>query len=550
MIHQVLKMLKPFRHLILVSSVMGLVSGLGITGLLVVTNQALHVEDHRTPLLIVFFGLCVVVLIGDVIADIVLNIVGQRLVANLRKSLCARILRAPIAQIEAQKAYRLVATLHQDVSTITTLFLNLPRVFIAIPVIVGCFVYLAVLSPMLLLVILAVVAAGIALHGLAQRRAIKSFRAARIAVDHLQKHYRAITEGAKELRLNTERRRHFFNKQLSSTVDDVRNLTIAANNIHATADAAGSLLFFLLIGMILVLMSSSSATDRTTIGGFVLVLLYMRGPIGQLVSILPVLSNARVSFAKIKEISEQFVEGETQLGARCPSDHTRAFRTIELRSVCHSHKAGDDSFCLGPIDIIINSGEILFFTGGNGSGKTTLIKVILGLYTPSDGRLLLDGEPVEGGHLDDYRQLFSAIFTDYYLFDELHFRDRTVEQQTHQYLARLGMSRHVKIENGAFSTTDLSTGQRKRLALLQAYSEGRPILVFDEWAADQEPAFRKAFYTELLPELKRQGKTVIVITHDDRYFHLSDRCVKLEAGRVVEEAKHAISPVAKAATVF
>src|SRR5256885_14002412 len=68
---------------------------------------------------------------------------------------------------------------------------------------------------------------------------------------------------------------------------------------------------------------------------------------------------------------------------------------------------------------------------------------------------------------------------------------------------------------------------------VHAYLEGRPVLVFDEWAADQDPSFRHLFYTELLPELRARGHLLVVISHDDRYFHLADRIVRMEAGRMV-----------------
>lgn len=104
------------------------------------------------------------------------------------------------------------------------------------------------------------------------------------------------------------------------------------------------------------------------------------------------------------------------------------------------------------------------------------------------------------------------------------------------YLKRLEIAHKVSIRDGSFTTTDLSTGQRKRLALINAWLEERPVLVFDEWAADQDPTFRRIFYTELLPELKRLGKTIIVISHDDRYFDVADRLVRMAAGKVVVEA--------------
>jgi len=196
---------------------------------------------------------------------------------------------------------------------------------------------------------------------------------------------------------------------------------------------------------------------------------------------------------------------------------------------------GSTPFALGPVNLSIAQGEIVFIVGENGGGKTTLIKLLLGLYAPQGGEIILNGEPVLAKNRDDYRQLFTTIFADYYLFDELVQGDQKVPEDASRYLERLEISHKVSIRDGAFTTTDLSTGQRKRLALLNAWLEERPVLVFDEWAADQDPVFRRIFYTELLPELKYLGKTIIVISHDDRYFDVADQLVRMEGGRVVSE---------------
>ncbi|MCF5387620.1 ATP-binding cassette domain-containing protein, partial [Pseudomonas syringae] len=169
---------------------------------------------------------------------------------------------------------------------------------------------------------------------------------------------------------------------------------------------------------------------------------------------------------------------------------------------------------------------------------TTLIKLLLGLYTPQQGEIRLNGQAVTAENLDDYRQLFTTIFADYYLFDEPLQGQAALPQDAGKYLERLDIAHKVSIENGVFTTTDLSTGQRKRLALINAWLDERQVLVFDEWAADQDPAFRRVFYTELLPELKQQGKTIIVISHDDRYFYVADQLVRMQTGQIQVEQVH------------
>lgn len=193
----------------------------------------------------------------------------------------------------------------------------------------------------------------------------------------------------------------------------------------------------------------------------------------------------------------------------------------------------DRGFLLGPIDLSIRAGEVTFIVGGNGSGKSTLAKVIAGLYPPQSGDIYLDGELITDRNIEWYRELFSAIFHDFYLFEQCLGFDRTnLDRDVEIYLHQLQLNRQVSVNNGVLSTIDLSQGQRKRLALLISYLEDRPIYLFDEWAADQEPLFRELFYTQILPKLKERGKAVIVITHDDRYFQLADRLIKLNYGKI------------------
>lgn len=191
------------------------------------------------------------------------------------------------------------------------------------------------------------------------------------------------------------------------------------------------------------------------------------------------------------------------------------------------------------MNLTFHPDELVFIVGGNGSGKSTLAKLIIGLYVPETGEIKLDGQLINKENREWYRQHFSVIFSDFYLFDRLlGIGISNLDLQAKEYLEQLHLDRKVKVENGSLSTTALSQGQRKRLALLTAYLEARPIYLFDEWASDQDPFFRDIFYKQILVNLKQQGKIVIVISHDDRYFHLADRIIKLDYGKVEYERKN------------
>ncbi|WP_404990150.1 ATP-binding cassette domain-containing protein [Caballeronia sp. LZ065] len=206
---------------------------------------------------------------------------------------------------------------------------------------------------------------------------------------------------------------------------------------------------------------------------------------------------------------------------------------------------------LGPANLAFKPGELAYLIGGNGSGKTTLAKLIVGLYAPESGTIELNGRPVNEAHRDRYRQHFPVVFNDFFLFDELHgFPIEGLDAQAQELLELLHLEHKVTTRNGKFSTTDLSQGQRKRLALLVAYREDRPFYVFDEWAADQDPSLKDVFYRRLLPDLRARGKAVLVITHDDREFALAERYIRLDYGQIAavadgrELAQHSLDATA------
>jgi putative ATP-binding cassette transporter len=226
--------------------------------------------------------------------------------------------------------------------------------------------------------------------------------------------------------------------------------------------------------------------------------------------------------------------------AEAEADHERAttrWQNLTLSQVKHSYIGeGDNNFVLGPIDLNLRAGELVFLTGGNGSGKTTLAKILTGLYVPETGALSFNEQTITDTNRDGFRQHFSTVFSDAFIFETLLGLDQPeLDQDARDLLAQFQIDHKVQVTDGTLSTINLSQGQRKRLALLTAYLEDRPIYVFDEWAADQDPQFREIFYYQLLPELTAKGKTVIVISHDDRYYHVADRIITLDYGKIASD---------------
>ena len=254
----------------------------------------------------------------------------------------------------------------------------------------------------------------------------------------------------------------------------------------------------------------------------------------------PIFARGRIALEKIREVGVSL----TAVGDQTPTpwrvEVPREWRRLDFEGAMFTYQPDVDgnAFALGPLDLTLRRGELVFLTGGNGSGKSTFVKMLTGLYSPQVGAIRLDGLAITDKNRDWYSQLFSAVFSDFYLFDGLlGLSGPDLDARAQRHLVELELDGTLQIRNRTLSTTALSQGQRKRLALLTAFLEDRPIYVFDEWAADQDVHYREIFYTRLLADLIARGKTVVVISHDDRYYHLGDRIVKLESGKLVENRR-------------
>ncbi len=539
------RILEPFRLAVVASVAMGIVSGLGVTALLATVNRAMNQAGGPTAwVALEFAGLCLLTLGCSTGSRLLTNHVGQYVVRNLRRELAGKVLGAPIEQLERFRSHRLIPILLNDVTTISSFALSVAPMVISFTVTLACLAYLALLSWQILALTLLTVAIGVGAQYIAQRFGNRRMAEGREGEDELQGYYQAITDGAKELRIQRQRRWRLRDEQIDGVTQRIAQANIRAGTIFISAETFGSMLFFAVIGLAIAFQVMWPAAERTVLGGFVLVMLYMKGPLEQLVLNLPMIGRARIALGRVAELSQRFSTPEVQGQPDGMTTQVAPFKRLELRQVRYDYPVipGSDPFRLGPVDLTVNQGEILFIVGENGCGKTSLIKVLLGLYPPHSGQIQLNGQPVTDEGRDDYRQLFTTIFADHHLFDDLSPVAADKPELVARYLERLDIAHKVSLVDGSYSTTALSTGQRKRLALVNAWLDERPVLVFDEWAADQDPSFRRVFYTELLPEMKRQGRTIIVISHDDRYFHVADQLIRMDRGRVATERVEAEQP--------
>jgi putative ATP-binding cassette transporter len=537
------------------TSVLG---GLGGTLLVVLLNQALQSTPEQLPRLgAVFAALSLATLLLRWLSRCQFAEISQRTLADLRSRLSRSFASASYPELEARGHTVYLGVLTEDVVTLSQLFVALPRFAMQGSVIAGCLVYLALLSEAAFGLALVAVAVGALGRYFGNRRATEELRRARASEDELYGHFRALLSGAKELKLNARRRDEFLSEVLDDQIERVRAQRSRGERRHVAAVSWSVFLFYVVIGGVVFGLGALGGVDDPVRSGYALIVVYMMLPVHALMEAIPQLGRAQVALERVRAALQGEAGGHTlpRTPAIAPAPPPAArFEQLELRAVTHRYRreSEDGEFVLGPLDLTLRRGEIVFLIGANGSGKTTLAKVLVGLYEPETGERLLNGEPVSAASAEAYRQSFSAVFSDFYLFDSLLGLDgggpsrdgagaARLDQRARALLEALDLKHKLNVERGEFSTTELSRGQQKRLALVVAWLEDRPVLVFDEWAADQDPSYKQVFYSQVLPELKARGKAVLVISHDDRYFHLADRCLELEAGRLgtLPEARRA-----------
>ncbi len=536
--HLLALLLSANRRELVGAVLVAVLSGLTSAAVLAVVATGLsRLTAPSTALLATFAALVLVATATRIASQLLLLHLAQGTLVSLRMQLCGRILAAPLSELERVGAARLLATLTDDVQAVADAVQGIPFLCFSGATLAGCLAYLAWLSPGVLLATIAVMLPGVLSYQWVEGRAMLALRSARERHGALMGYLKGLIEGVKELKLHGPRRQAYLRDALEATAAATRRDVFRGMSLYSIAGAWTQLLLLVLLGVLLFALPRWYTIEPAVLSAFALTVLYMLRPVDFVLHMLPILIRAGVALEQVESLGLSLAtRAEPCLATGLAGGGPRAPTTISLHGIRHSYQADDEEepFVLGPIDLELRAGEVVLLTGGNGSGKSTLAKVLTGLYPPSAGEIRLDGRPIAPDDPESYRQLFTAIFADFHLFDRWYGLDSlAVAQGAGPLLERLHLTRQVRLGDQGPVTAGLSQGQRKRLALLTAFLEDRPVYLFDEWAADQDPHFKEVFYRELLPALRRRGKLVLVITHDDRYFDAGDRRVRLEEGRIV-----------------
>ena len=384
----------------------------------------------------------------------------------------------------------------------------------------------------------ALLLAGGYLYRLAEQRMIYHFEQA----DHYGEQFinvlQQLVDGFNELRMNHRKANH-LQQHFEQSAQRNRDARRGAGAIFSLTFIASNVAMFTIIGTIIfILPTFDPEITLVQISNMVTIVLFLFVPIDVAITYISSTSIAAMNLQGIEALGELLAARQRPENRVQPFTQSRFhdFQQITLSQIQFAfHDAQQrPTFQSGPIDLTIRRGELIFIVGGNGAGKSIFLKLLTGLYYPQQGELFVDQQLVNGSYYEEYRDLFSILLTDFYLFDPLLDFDESKQQQANQLLEQMQLHHKTAIHAGRFTTTALSTGQRKRLGYIIARLEDRPIVVFDEFAADQDPLFKKQFYEQQLLQLKQEGKTVLCVTHDEHYFHLADRILVLRNGHCNE----------------
>lgn len=457
---------------------------------------------------------------------------SQRVFWRTRKDIIDLMLRADYEKFMQHKT-ALHASLVRDVNTLTAASMNIVQFSSSIIIILASFIYMAVLSLPLFACTLVVLSTGVAVYSYSMKRNQQAFAVARNLEDGFILNFNALLHGFKEIHLDPKKGAAIMQGEMR--VLEEKSL---ANNRQAYVgflnnQIIGQVLFNCLIGILLLGMTYWFGLRPAVVVNFLFILLFLLSATESAMVMLPSLIQAKVSLDRVVELQQELRGAEAPAPLAAGGLPLAGFDTLVLADVAYTYQAEKEKgFSVGPINLEIRRGDIVFIYGGNGSGKTTFMLSLLGMLPPTQGSIFCDGREIGPAECKGYQALFGVVFNDFYLFDKLFGLANVDEALVNRYLRLFELEHKVTYQDHAFSSQDLSTGQRKRLALIAVLLEKKPLLVLDEWAADQDPYFRKKFYTVIVPLLREEGFTILAITHDDKYYFCADRVFEMDYGKL------------------
>lgn len=461
----------------------------------------------------------------------------EGIVHRIRLRVSDKLRRAELEALEQLNSADIQFRLNQGLTEIGSAAFTVFPMMSGVIMLMFTALYIAWLSPLTLLALLVVNAGGAAYYIHSQSFVMATREGALTAERRFYSILNQVLSGFKEVKINRRRSEDLFSGHLVVLSDEVLTQKTRGTSILAQNAIAPQLSNYLLLGAIVFILPTFESITDKTVAHLTAAFLFTIGPISSLVMGIFQIGQLDFATTSLRKLEDSLVPHDPDEGAlnavRLKAVQTMDTICLEQVGFRYEDARGNVKFQIGPIDLAVKKGEILFIVGGNGSGKSTFLKVFCGLYPNHSGKISLNGVDIDRNNTALYRGFFSVIFTDFHLFDSLYGLNNVDPVQVAELLREFGLEAKTALVDGHFTNIDLSTGQRKRLALIVGMLENKQLYILDEVAADQDPAFRAYFYEVLLGRLRSQGKTLIVVSHDDKYFHVADRVMRMDYGKLI-----------------
>jgi putative pyoverdin transport system ATP-binding/permease protein len=468
------------------------------------------------------------------------NQVVEEIISKIRLNLTDQIRKAELLAFEKTGLMRYHTLLTQETTNISNVSRMSTRIISSSVIIVIACLYIGYLSLSILFFIFAFLGYGIHIY----YRTIKTYEEHAAIANQKEQHFFQLIKhfliGFKELKVDNVKNSNLYSAYLKPQAKETEEAKKQAGQDLNQSIIVAQVFFYILLGMMVFAVPQIFSLEASTLLQITaLVLFVTSGPLAEIVEGLPFIERAHVAITRLEEIEKELSEYRfSDMYAQEETYSPAPFHSLTMNQLCfqYHHRPGDESpFGIGPINFTVNRGEIIFIMGGNGAGKTTLLKVLTGLYPYNDGEIRCNNELIDFHKRKEYRANFGVIFQKSYLFDQLYGVSSFDRKRADAFLTELRLQGKTSLSaTGEISNVNLSSGQKKRLALLLLEIDNRDICVFDEWAADQDPSFRRFFYEQYLQKLVQHGKTVIAITHDDHYYKVADRVYRMDYGALTE----------------
>jgi len=455
---------------------------------------------------------------------------------KLRVRITDKLRRADLHFIETTADTEIYTKLSQETAILSQAAFMIVEASQSAIVLLACFVYIFIISKVAFLLTVTAIAIGMSLYFVNSHEIMKDLQKSAQKEEEFFGLLSHLLRGFKEVKMSYRRNEEVY-ADISAISNDAKRLKVKTNAKVVVDFMFAQVFFYSLIGMNIFILPSMVDIDAKDLVKLAASLLFIIGPLTTFVSSIHIFAKTALSIDTLYALEDMLDKAISDSTYMEPPATPAPFNEISVENISFSYvdHAGTNVFQVGPLDFRIKKGETVFIVGGNGSGKSTLLKLLTGLYAPRSGKIKIDGKTVEPDRLQEYRELFSAIFGDFHLFPRLYGVDNPPDEKVDNLLRLMELQKKTEYKHGGFTNLDLSTGQRKRLALIVSFLEDKPVYIFDEWAADQDPEFRSYFYDVILSDLKKAGKTVIAVSHDDRYFSYADRTLKLDYGQIASE---------------